>query len=194
MKTRLLPLLMALVLVLSACTKTPAPDAPDDPAPTAPDVSEVHEPLALETLSIEFTVGERDADALLALQKTFPAALTDALAQQSVSVGTVEMTFGVSGAATETALESGAVQLAFLAAEDYFLYRNGEIVAVEQCEDTDGMRSLLVSGVAEPRLTEALRAALPALAEQLAAYTSADAAGVYTYDEAAVAALKAQYE
>ena len=186
MKTRILALLTALTLALAACGGSAAP--PDEPEPPPPPAVE-DETIALDTLNVEFAVDGRDADALLALQKAFPAALTDALAKQNVTVETVNVTFGSSGEATETALRGGAVQLAFLSVGDYLPYRYGELVALERGGEGDDARGLVVFGSAEPHIIDALRAALPELAPTLASYAAEASEGVYEWDAAAAEAL-----
>ncbi len=186
----LLSLMLALALTACGRGAAPPPDTPEDP----PDAPVEAEPLTLDVLNVEFAVGGRDVESLLALQKAFPAALTDALAARDVSVGTVSVTFGASGEATETALKNGAVQLAFLSAEDYLPYQCGELVALERGGEGDGARGLLVSAVAEEGFTDALRAALPDLAPVLAPYAAEAAAGVYEYDKAAADALLGEWQ
>lgn len=199
---RVLALLLsaALCLGLAACRRQ-SPDAPSD-TPDDPIVDPgvpADEPLRLDALNVEFAVGDRDPDMLLALQREFPQALRDALARQLVEVDSVTVTFGPSGEATESALQNGAVQLAFLSAEDYFPYRSGMVVAVEQGEGPDLTLGLVVSAVsdddaADERLAEALRAALPDLAELLEPYTSEYAAGCYTYDAELLEQLSRLYD
>ena len=112
---RIAALLLALTLALSlaACgSKTPAPSpAPDDPAVDEP------EALQLETLNVEFVVGERDASELMALQKELPPLLIAALAQQGCAVEQINVTFGASADATVQALQSGNIDVAFLPSE-----------------------------------------------------------------------------
>ena len=187
MKRRIPALLLtlALALTLAGCTKpaepTPSPEPPPvtDPPPAEP------ETLILDVLNVEFAVDGRDADALLVLQGAFGTALEEALSKQNVLAGVVNVTFGTSSEATMTTLRLGTVQLAFLSAEEGFAYRNGEVIALEQGEEGDLSRSMLVLAFAEPHFAEALRAALPELAPVLADY-----AGAYEVDDAAVEALR----
>lgn len=201
-----LALAALLCLVLAACrgAAEPAPQ-PEQPAPAAPEAPpEPVAPLRLDELNVEFVVdGARLTDegvnALLAMQKELPAALTAALAAQSVEVGGVNVTFGPSGEATETALRNGAVQLAFLPAEDYYPYRSGMIVAVEQGETPALTLSLIVAAVsddaaADERFARSLREALPELADVLAPYTAAAAQGRYDYDSERIEQLAKLYE
>lgn len=186
MRKSLLALLAALALFLVSCRPvTPEPSTPPDTPPTPTEPA----PLTLDALDVEFAVDGRDADALLTLQKTFPASLTDALSKQNVTVGAVNLSFGASGESTLAALRLGTVQLAFLPAEYAFACRGGEIVAVERGEDGDLSRSVLLLTLDTPRLADALRAALGDLETTLADYASA-----YEYDEAAIAALQTVYE
>lgn len=183
MRRWLLPL--ALCLLLCGCHYSAVP-APDD-EPPAP-VAEEPQPLVMERLNVEFVVDGRDPDTLLTLRETFPEALCAALAAQNVTVGDAAVTFGTSGEATESALQGGEVQLAFLSVEDYSPYRSGQIVAVEQ-GDADPSLGLIVSAVsddaeADDRFAASLRAALPELEEVLAPYTGETAAGRYVYDPA----------
>ncbi len=202
-------LALTLVVSLAACsgtqrpTETPVtPDAPNAPGsaggvetPAAPATA----PLTISKMDVEFSVGARDVDALLQLQKDFPQALITVLDKQQVKVDAVNVTFGTSGEATETALRSGAVQLAFLSAEDYYPYRSGMIVAAERGETPDLSLGLVVAAVSEDadadeRLAEALRRALPDLADVLAGYTAPYANGIYVYDAASLEQLAALYD
>ena len=111
---RIFALLLALILALSlvACgDSTPPSPAPDDAV--------VDEPAALQldTLNIEFVIGERSASELMALQKELPPLLIAALAEQGCVVGKINVTFGASADATVRSLKSGAVDIAFLPSE-----------------------------------------------------------------------------
>ena len=188
MRKCLLALLAALALLLAACRPaTPEPETP--PAVEPPSIDDAPVSLSITSLEVEFAVDGRDADALLTLQDAFPAALTEALSRQKVTLGTVNLTFGASGEATLSALRLGTVQLAFLPAEHGFAYRGGEFLAVERGEEGELSRSVLVLAFPEPHLAEALRAALPDLASVLADY-----AGEYEYDQAAIEALRNTFE
>ena len=184
MRTRALAALL-LTLALSACGVVTPPT--DEPPVDEPPAVEEREPLRLDALNVELVAQERDTDALLALQKAFPAALQAALAAQDVTVDAVNVTFGTSGAATATALRDGAVELAFLPAESWTEAEQGVLVALERGNADDPARSVMVLAADEPRLTDALRAALPALAPVLSDYAD----GGYVWDEAEAAALTA---
>jgi len=185
MRTRALAALLLLTLALSACGAVTPPT--DEPPVDEPPAVEEREPLRLDALNVELVAQERDTDALLALQKAFPAALQAALAAQDVTVDAVNVTFGTSGAATATALRDGAVELAFLPAESWTEAEQGVLVALERGNADDPARSVMVLAADEPRLTDALRAALPALAPVLSDYAD----GGYVWDEAEAAALTA---
>ena len=186
MRRRYLPalLLAALCLTLAACARAEQPDGGENTGTPVLDgpVEDLDgaadEPLKIDALNVEFAAAGHDEDALLALQRDFPAALIEALDARAVEVGSVSVTFGTSGEAMETAMRSGAVQLAFLPAEDYFPYRGGMIVAHEDLPDGELSASagLAVAAAsddahADERFTEALRAALRDLAPVLAPYT-----------------------
>lgn len=188
-------LLATLCLTLAACADGKRADGADGAGPSVPDGpvensgSAADEPITIGALNVEFAAAGHDEDALLALQRDFPAALIDALDAQAVAVGGVRVTFGTSGEATQTAMRSGAVQLAFLSAEDYFPYRSGMTVAHEDLADEELSVStgLIVAAASDDaqmdeRFTEALRAALPGLAPALAPYTGPGAAGRYVFD------------
>ena len=111
---RIFALLLALILALSlvACgDSTPPSPSPDDAV--------VDEPAALQldTLNIEFVIGERSASELMALQKELPPLLIAALAEQNCTVEQIHVTFGASADATVRSLKSGAVDIAFLPSE-----------------------------------------------------------------------------
>ena len=195
MKHWLLPLALAACLMLTACQKAadPAPQPAED-EPATPSVEEA-QPLALERLNVEFVVDGRDPDALMALRADFPEALRAALEKRNITVGEIAVTFGTSGEATEAALQNGEVQLAFLSAEDYYPYRSGQIVAVEQGSEPALTLGLIVSAVsddaeADDRFADSLRDALPELTDALAPYAVAP----YGYEIAQLEQLAALYE
>lgn len=196
-------LLAALCLALIACARSEIPggtESVEPPTPNSPaeDLDgPADEPIILDVLNVEFAAAGHEEDALLALQGDFPAALTEALDAREVQVGSVRVTFGTSGEATQTAMRSGAVQLAFLPAEDYFPYRGGMIVAHEDLpgEALSASAGLIVAAASDSartdeRFTEALRAALPDLAPALAPYTAAGAAGQYVFDAERLEAIR----
>ena len=115
---RLFALLLALTLALSlaACgDSTPPSPAPDDALADEPAA------LHLDVLNIEFVVGDRSAAELMALQKELPPLLIAALADEGCTVEQISITFGASADATAQALQSGAVDIAFLPSEAYVL-------------------------------------------------------------------------
>lgn len=199
-------LFAALCLTLAACGRAEAPGGTENAeAPAAggstEDSTAADDPVKLAALNVEFSAAGHDEDALLALQRDFPAALIEALDAQGVEVGSVSVTFGTSGEATQTAMRSGAVQLAFLPAEDFFPYRGGMIVAHEDLPDEElsasaGLVAAAVSddAHADERLAGALRAALGDLAPALASYTAAGAAGRYVFDAERLEAIGRLYE
>lgn len=133
MKRRLLPLLLALLLVLCACEKQPDPITPIPDASVTPDAPPQESAVTLAQLDVEFVIGERSVDDLAQLQKQLPALLIDALAAQKVSVGTVHVTFGASAEATAEALRAGNVQVGFLPTNQYLAYEDAlRLVGVGQ--------------------------------------------------------------
>ena len=100
-----------LALSLAACGADTTPTAPDDPSADAP------EELTLDALRVEFAIGERDTDALMALQKELPPLLIAKLADEGVTVKAVNITFGASADATAQALQNGSIDVAFLPSE-----------------------------------------------------------------------------
>lgn len=196
---RFLTLLAAfcLCLPLAACHRylpenngepKPEPDPVVDPGVPA------DEPMHIDALNVEFAVGGRDVSGLLALQQAFPDELRDALGRQLVEVDEVNVTFGTSGEATLTAMQNGAVQLAFLPAEDYYPYGGGTIVAAELALVPDLALGLLVSDGKDGFFDNALRDALSNLEAVLAPYTGPEAGGVYVYDTALLEQMQRLYE
>lgn len=108
-----LALCLSLSLISCGTATVPAPGSEDPSEP------EPIEPLALDTLRVEFVVGERDTDELLKLKAELPPLLIAALADEGVDVGTVEVTFGTSADATVFALRDSSVDMAFLPSEVY---------------------------------------------------------------------------
>lgn len=199
-------LLAALCLTLAACAGGKQPDGAENAGPPAldgpvEDPGAADEPVSIDVLNVEFAAAGHGEDALLTLQRDFPAALAEALGAQGAEVGSVSVTFGTSGEATQTAMRSGAVQLAFLPAEDYFPYRGGMIVAHEDLpeEELSASAGLIVAAAsddarADERLTGALRAALRDLAAELAPYTGAGAEGRYVFDAERLETIQRLYE
>lgn len=194
-------LLTALCLALAACAgrqggpENAGPPAADNPVADLDGAAD--EAVKIDVLNVEFAAAGHDEDTLLALQGDFPAALTRALDAQAVEVGSVRVTFGTSGEATQTAMRDRAVQLAFLPAEDYFPYRGGMIVAHEDLpEEAPSVSTGLIvaaasdDACADERFTEALRAALGDLSPVLASYTTAGAAGQYVFDPERLEAIR----
>ncbi|MDD5914267.1 MAG: hypothetical protein PUC62_08315, partial [Oscillospiraceae bacterium] len=101
---RIFPLLLAglFVFLLAACGVPAAPASPDAASDGSP-------ALKLDTLNVEFAIGERDADELMRLQAELPPLLLSALENENVTVETVSITFGASAEATAQALEDGSV-------------------------------------------------------------------------------------
>lgn len=190
-------LMLALCLAPAACAKNEAPQSGDasQNTPSMPDTSDVviQEPVALDALNVEFAVGGRDPDVLLALRTTFPQTLIEALAAQNINVGKVNVTFGASDEATVEAVLSGAVDVGFLSAEAYFATAQKPLAAAVEQGEPDLSLGLVVTP-ADARFTDGLRRALPDLAEALTLYTGEAAGGVYTYDEALLMQLQALYE
>ena len=113
---RIFSLLLAglFVFLLAACGAPAAPALPDADSDGSP-------ALKLDTLNVEFAIGERDADELMRLQAELPPLLLSALENENVTVETVSITFGASAEATAQALEDGSVDVAFLPSEVFVL-------------------------------------------------------------------------
>ncbi|MBO4915303.1 MAG: hypothetical protein J5449_08870 [Oscillospiraceae bacterium] len=202
MVRRITALLAALALCLGLCacrrylpenSGKPQEAPPVTPAEPAAGETET-EPLTLDALNVEFAVGARDVNELLTLQKRFPDALINALGAQRVDVGKVDVTFSPSGEATQAAMKSGAVQLAFLPAEDYFAYPFGTVIAAEKAAVPELTTGLILSADGGERLVSALRKALPDLKRVLSSYTSETALGTYVFDEEALTQLERLHE
>lgn len=124
---RIFSLLLAglLVFLLAACGAPAAPALPD----AGPDGSSA---LKLDTLNVEFVIGERDADELMQLQAELPPLLLSALENENVTVETVNITFGASAEATAQALEDGSVDLAFVPSGVYLEHEDAlRLIALE---------------------------------------------------------------
>lgn len=135
MLRRIFPLLLALTFVLCACTKQPDPvdpaPVPDVPADPVTPPQEERQSITLAELDVEFVIGERSVDDLVALQQRLPDLLTAALLAQDVTVGALRVTFGTSAEATAEALRAGSVQVGFLPAETFFAHEDAlRLVAV----------------------------------------------------------------
>lgn len=173
--TRAALLLTALLcLLLTACGQQTEPGTPDEPSvPVSTPL--VVTPRKIGALNVEFAAGGRDVNALLALQKKFPQALTDALKKQNVEVDAVNVTFGTSDEATAAALMTGAVDIGFLPAATVMEEGMDGVAAVEQGEGPDLSLGMIVlnQNWETARVTDiaaALRAALPDLQPVLTRY------------------------
>lgn len=112
-------LALALLAVLSGCGKQePTPSKPDEPTPPP------EEGITLTELNVEFVAGDRDTDALMQLKKELPPLLIGALADEGVTVGRVNVTFGASDEATADALARGSVQVGFMPMETYLAHED----------------------------------------------------------------------
>lgn len=112
-------LALALLAVLSGCGKQePTPSKPDEPTPPP------EEGITLTELNVEFVAGDRDTDALMQLKKELPPLLIGALADEGVTVGRVNVTFGASDEATADALARGSVQVGFMPMETYLAHKD----------------------------------------------------------------------
>ena len=122
-------LALALLAVLSGCGKRePTPSRPDEPTPPP------EEGITLAELNVEFVAGERDTDALMQLKKELPPLLIGALADEGVTVGRVNVTFGASDEATADALAHGSVQVGFMPMETYLAHEDTlRLVSVPGC-------------------------------------------------------------
>ena len=113
---RILSFLLALTLLaaLAGCGKRE-----ETPEPSGEQTLPTEDGITLAELNVEFVAGERDTDALLELKKELPPLLIGALADEGVTVGKVNVTFGASDEATADALARGTVQVGFLPTETY---------------------------------------------------------------------------
>ena len=127
-------LALALLAVLSGCGKQePTPSKPDEPTPPP------EEGITLTELNVEFVAGDRDTDALMQLKKELPPLLIGALADEGVTVGRVNVTFGASDEATADALARGSVQVGFMPMETYLAHKDTlRLVSVPEEPAGDG--------------------------------------------------------
>lgn len=124
---KILPLLLALLLLLSGCGRrgeTAADPARETPAGTesSPEDGAVsgEAPLALDLLRVEICRSGLDAGRLMEAVRELPELLRTVLAeQQDIAADAVQVTMGSSPAATVQALEEGTVDLAILPAEGF---------------------------------------------------------------------------
>ena len=123
MKLRALAATLTLPLLLCACGAPASGSASSAPA----------EPLTVGILALELPAG---AD--LQAARDFAAALPGALAAQGVEIGTVELSFGASLAATAQALAEGGVDLAFLPAANFLAGGGGQAILADGAQDASG--------------------------------------------------------
>ena len=122
--------ILVLCLMLTACARQEAPPAAASSAPAA---SSLAEPLALESLTVEFLRTGVEAEVLMGAVKALPEELKGLLAAEDVRVEEVTVTMSGSCAATARAAAEGGVDLAFLPA--------GELAALGE-----GAEVLLLAG------------------------------------------------
>lgn len=119
---KLLPLLLALALLLSACGRREEPPPVQTPPPETEEPSgklpvSAENPLELDLLRVEITRAGLASDRLMEAARELPELLRDALAVHGVLADLVQVTIGSSPAATVQALNEGTVDIAILPAE-----------------------------------------------------------------------------
>ena len=119
---------LSLMLLLCACGAPASGSASSAPSSSAPEG-----PLTVGILALELPAG---AD--LSAARDFAAALPGAMAAQGVEIGSVELSFGASPAATAQALAEGGVDLAFLPAADFLAGSGGQALLADGEPDASG--------------------------------------------------------
>ena len=122
---RTIPLLLALILLLSGCGRRA--EAPREPAETPPaadapeEVQAITEktPLRLESLRVEVSRGGLSTERLMEAARRLPELLKEALEASHIYADAVQVTIGSSPAATVQALNGGSVDIAILPAEGF---------------------------------------------------------------------------
>lgn len=165
---RIVILLLAILLLFSACgskpsvsppapPETPAPSEPVSPAP-APETPAG--PIALPALTVEVVVSWEDADPILGELGTLSALLAESLSLQGYETEGITVTVNTAGGFTGDALSSGGVDIALLPTVDYVSCEE-DTFAVLMTEDEPCTGVVAVSCLRED-LDEAFRAALAA--------------------------------
>ena len=152
--------ILALSLLLTGCGKKEAPAASSPAASSPAQTVEEQEPLALESLTVEFLRGGADAATLMQAVKELPEQFKAALEENGVAVDEVSVTMSGSSAATAQAVEEGGADLAFLPVEElvradaypHVLALAGEYRTDLYAADTEYGRNL--SKRSEPTWTE----------------------------------------
>lgn len=122
---RIIPLLLALILLLSGCGRReeapqePAEEPPAADAPEAVQAITAETPLRLESLRVEVSRGGLSSERLMEAARRLPGLLKEALEACHIYADTVQVTIGSSSAATVQALNGGAVDIAVLPAEGF---------------------------------------------------------------------------
>lgn len=167
----LLSTLLCLALISGCTQNTPAgnentassPTGSDQPIlPDSPDVPPADtaepSPIFLDTLTFELAVSWEDGQRLLPALQDMALLLQDALAAQSCQVDEITITISTAGGLTGDALETGGVDLALLAAEDFAACSN-TVAAVLTDSEVPCSIVLAASG-ARTELSEDFRQAL----------------------------------
>lgn len=162
---RIISLLLTAVLLvtLAGCRKAnDVPPRPDESVLPAPDG------ITLAELNVEFAAAGHDPDALMELKREFPPLLIGALADEGVTVGRVNVTFGTSEEATAEAMAHGTVQVGFLPLDTYLEHTDAlRLVSVLEVPDGGAERVGLYFPVSDQN--RALRADFAAEAEKTSA-------------------------
>lgn len=127
--------LLALCLLLTACSPFSRPAAPDPPKASAPPAAEdpapdlskpgAPQPLLLEQFTMEVVVTWEEADRILAELEELSGLLDKALREKNCIVEEpIRVTISTAGGITAGALAEGGVDAAFLPAVDYIAFED----------------------------------------------------------------------
>lgn len=137
---RVLAMLIAVMLLLCACGRGETIDSPETEPP--------EEPIALESLTLEYSAPRGSGSTFPAAANIFGAALQEALAAENVKVESLQLTFSRMDAATADALAGGGVTLGVMGIGGALVEEGTVLLGLSRSADEPSC-GLLIAGESE---------------------------------------------